>query len=161
MIINYKKIIWPVVLIISIGGLFYPKLGLLMYPMFFSIMITGFFKDRYWCGNICPRGAFLDLILKKFSPKKQIPNFFKNKTLKYIILILMMSVFIINVIRTFNYWNTSSFFNKLGLIGVNMCLATTTIAIILGIFIHQRTWCTFCPMGTVQKKLHKVKKKVF
>ncbi len=29
-----------------------------------------------------------------------------------------------------------------------LCVVTTVLGLILGIFIHQRTWCAFCSIGT-------------
>ncbi|MFC1736815.1 4Fe-4S binding protein [Candidatus Hydrogenedentota bacterium] len=34
-----------------------------------------------------------------------------------------------------------------------MCVVTTGTGVILGILIHQRSWCAFCPMGTMQSAL--------
>jgi len=156
----YKKLIWPFVFIISILGFWVPVLGLLMYPMLLTIMVMGIFRGRYWCGHVCPRGAMLDIPLKKLKGKnKNIPMIFKNTVFKIIILVLLMSFFILNTIKAFTYWNDSIFWEKLGMVGVNMCAITTTVAIILGFFIHHRAWCSFCPMGTVQSSLHKTKNK--
>ncbi|HZX45511.1 MAG TPA: 4Fe-4S dicluster domain-containing protein [Candidatus Nanoarchaeia archaeon] len=41
--------------------------------------------------------------------------------------------------------------DKIGMVFVVMCLATTSISFLLGIFISPRAWCSFCPMGTVQR----------
>jgi polyferredoxin len=90
----YKHIIWPFVLIISIGGLFYPKLGLIMYPMFLTIMIMGFWAGRFWCGNLCPRGAFFDLPIRKLGKFNRISNFFRNFWIRIIVLTILMSMFI-------------------------------------------------------------------
>jgi len=156
---KYKKTVWPVVFIVSIGGFYFPKLGLIIFPMLVAIMIFGFLKNRYWCGNICPRGAFFDLLLKRFSIGDKIPDFFRNHFLQFFALAGLMTMFVLNTVKAFNYWNSSMFLDKLGMVGVIMCAVTTAAGIILGLLVHQRTWCAFCPMGTVQKNLYKVRRK--
>ena len=156
---KYKMTIWPLVFVISIGGFYFPKLGLIIFPMFIAIMILGFLKNRYWCGNICPRGAFFDLLLKHISIRDQIPDFFRNHFLQFFALVGLMSMFILNTVKAFNYWGSSVFLDKLGMVGVIMCAVTTFVGITLGLFVHQRTWCSFCPMGTVQKNLYRGRRK--
>ncbi|MCK4249367.1 MAG: 4Fe-4S binding protein, partial [Candidatus Omnitrophica bacterium] len=34
-----------------------------------------------------------------------------------------------------------------------MCVATTSLGLVLAIFLHQRSWCSFCPVGSVQNVL--------
>ena len=157
---NYRSLIWPFVLIVSVGGFWFPKLGLLMYPMLLFIMGMGVFRGRYWCGNICPRGAFLDIPVKSMKGKnKSIPILFNNRMFKLLMLILLMGFFMTNTVRAFNYWDEAIFLDKLGMVGVVMCAVTTLIALVLGFTIHHRAWCSFCPMGTVQSSLHKVARK--
>ena len=153
----WKNIIWPLVPIVSFGGFFFPKLGLILFPMFLIIMISGFFRGRFWCGNLCPRGAFLDIAAHKISPNKKISSIFKSKIMRFSMLIAMFSVFGLNVFKAFQVYGSAGFADKLGMTGVVMCAATTVIALILSVFIHSRTWCSFCPMGSVQRHLHELR----
>ncbi len=157
---KYRLFVWPIVLLVSIGGFFIPKLGLIILPMFAFIMISGFFKGRYWCGNLCPRGAFLDIPMRKTGKFSTIKKIFKNKYFRIFVLVLLMGMFTKNVIKAFNHFGQNSFLDKLGMAGVMMCVVTTGIGIILSLTINPRSWCTFCPMGTVQKALHKVKNNI-
>jgi ferredoxin-type protein NapH len=36
---------------------------------------------------------------------------------------------------------------------VTMCILTTSIAILFGAVFAPRAWCSFCPMGTMQRAL--------
>jgi len=159
-IARYRLFIWPIVLIISFAGFFYPKMGLAIFPMFLVIMIMGFFKGRHWCGNYCPRGAFLDIPVRKIGNFDKINKLFKTKTFRIAVLILLMSLFMRNVILSFGHTGQSEFWDKLGMAGVMMCTITTSFGLILALTVNPRSWCTFCPMGTVQKFLHSVKNKV-
>lgn len=65
----------------------------------------------------------------------------------FLLLMGLMSYRIITVIGTLNN------FEKVGMILASVCLVTTSIAIIVGSYLSPRAWCTFCPMGTVQRVL--------
>lgn len=156
----WKYLMWPLVPLVSFGGFIYPKVGLMLFPMLVLIMISGFFRGRFWCGNICPRGAFLDIPVRKISPGKKIGRFFSGRAVRIAALVMMFSVFGINIYRAFQFYGTSSFLDRLGMVGVMMCAVTTSVALILSIGIHHRTWCSFCPMGTIQKFLHSLKNRI-
>ncbi len=62
------------VLIVSLGGIFYPKLGYFLLLVFATLMIIAPFRGRWFCGNLCPRGSFVDFWLSPLSRKLQIPS---------------------------------------------------------------------------------------
>ncbi|MFH2028974.1 MAG: 4Fe-4S binding protein [Nanoarchaeota archaeon] len=139
------------VLIVSIGGIFYPKLGYFLLLVFAALLIISPFKGRWFCGNLCPRGSFHDFWIKGFSKDNKIPKFFKSLWIRLPILALMMGFMAFRIIQT------QGTIDKIGMVFVTMCIVTTSISFLLGIFISPRAWCTFCPMGTIQKLLGKNK----
>jgi polyferredoxin len=134
-----------IVVIVSVLGLWFPKLGYFLIAVFLTLMIISPFRGRWFCGNLCPRGSFNDFWLSKISRKKNIPKLFRNLWIRTPIFILMMGLMFFRIIQT------KGIIDKVGMIFVSMCIATTLIAILFGIFFSPRTWCTFCPMGTLQK----------
>jgi polyferredoxin len=108
-------------------------------------MLISPFRGRWFCGNLCPRGSFNDFWLGKISLKKKIPNTFKSMTLRTVVFILFMVFFVYRII------GTKGLVDKVGMVLVVMCIVTTLIAILFGILINPRTWCSFCPMGTLQR----------
>jgi ferredoxin-type protein NapH len=46
-----------------------------------------------------------------------------------------------------------SIVNKIGMVFVAMCIMTAAAAILFGVSIAPRAWCSFCPMGTLQRSL--------
>lgn len=138
------------VLIVSIGGLWYPVLGYFMLIVFAAIFLISPFRGRWFCGNLCPRGSLVDFWVGRISKKRKIPKYLRSFWLRvpiFLMLMGLMSYRIINVIGTLNA------FEKIGLILASICLVTTSIAIIVGSYLSPRAWCTFCPMGTVQRVL--------
>jgi len=139
------------VIFISIAGLWYPKLGYFVPIIFLTLMIISPFKGRWFCGNLCPRGSFNDFWLGKITLNKKIPKFFGRIWLRIIIFILLFSFMITRLIFT------KGLINKIGMVFIIMCIITTSIAILFGIFISPRAWCTFCPMGSIQRLFGKNK----
>ncbi|WAL59961.1 4Fe-4S binding protein [Thermocoleostomius sinensis] len=136
--------------LIAIGGLFYPLLGYLM-PLMMAFLITNsYFHARYWCGNLCPRGAFLDIVMPHFTFNRPWPRLFNRRWFRWGVFGLFMSVFISRMIAT------GGNLLAIGGVFVNMCVVTSLIAIPLGIATRPRAWCSFCPMGTLQESLGKL-----
>jgi ferredoxin-type protein NapH len=133
------------VLIVSIGGIFYPKLGYFLLLVFASLMIIAPFRGRWFCGNLCPRGSFVDFWLAPMSQKLKIPPLFRSMWLRIPIFIALMGFMIFRIIQT------EGAVDKIGMVFVTLCILTTSIAILLGAIIAHRTWCSFCPMGTMQR----------
>lgn len=135
------------VLIVSIGGLWYPALGYFMLLIFAAIFLSSPFRGRWFCGNLCPRGSLVDFWISKISKKKKIPGILRSFWLRLPIFGLLMGFMIYRIASVIGTLNT---FEKIGMIFVTMCIVTTAIAVLLGTYLSPRAWCSFCPMGTAQ-----------
>jgi polyferredoxin len=144
--------VWFLPLII-IGGFFVPVLGYLVFFMMVFFLTLSYFKDRFWCAYLCPRGAFLDLVLSKFTLKRKIPKIFLRPKIKWIFFIFFIAFFIWQLVIT------PKDLYAIGFVFVRMCLITTIIAILLGIPLRERAWCVICPMGTLQAKISTFKQR--
>lgn len=138
------------VLIVSIGGLWYPALGYFMLLIFAAIFLSSPFRGRWFCGNLCPRGTFVDFWVSKISKKRKIPGILRSLWIRLPIFFLLMGFMVYRISSIIGSSNT---FEKIGMVFVTMCFVTTAIAVLLGSFLSPRTWCSFCPMGTVQRLL--------
>ncbi len=144
--------IWFLPLIV-IGGLFFPVLGYLVIAMMAFFLTSAFLNGRYWCWNLCPRGAFLDIVMPKMTLRRTAPLIFSRMWFRWLIFALLMGFVVFRVIRT------GGNIIAIGAVFVSMCLITTVISIVLGGMIRPRSWCAICPMGTLQEHIHKLKKK--
>ncbi|MCM8799420.1 MAG: 4Fe-4S binding protein [Candidatus Omnitrophica bacterium] len=115
--------------------------------MMIFFLVLSYFKGRFWCSFLCPRGAFLDLVLSRFSFKRKIPKIFYISKVRWTVFFIFIGFFILQFIIS------PKNINAIGFIFVRMCLITTLFSILLGVPIHQRTWCLICPMGTLQEKI--------
>ncbi|MDP8234086.1 MAG: 4Fe-4S binding protein [Candidatus Saelkia tenebricola] len=146
---SQKIMIW-FLLIIVIGGLFYPLLGYLVVGMMAFFLTLSYFKGRYWCWNYCPRGALLDGLISKVSFKKPLPKIFTKMWFRWLVFVVFISVFLLRIIHI------GGDLFAIGAMFVSMCLITTIVAIVLGVSTKQRAWCAICPMGTLQDKMGKI-----
>ncbi len=130
-------------LIILIGGWRYPLLGYFIPLCMLLGMGIGFFRGRKWCDWFCPRGSFFDSMIKPISSKREIPKFFKGLPLRIGFLSFLMLMMTIQLIKR---WPDPY---KIGMFFVMLLTITTILGIILALIFHQRTWCCFCPIGSM------------
>lgn len=140
-------ILSPVVVIVISLGWKYPFLGFSVPLVMLTGMVLGFFRGRYTCGNLCPRGGFFDRMIAPLSRNRQIPDFFRSMRFRWIVFSLLMGF------MTFRISLNPSSWQHWGHVFWIMCAATTLIGVVLGIAVNPRTWCAFCPMGTMQNAL--------
>ena len=137
----------PIVLITIGLGWKYPLLGFSVPVVMLAGLVGSLIRGRYVCGNLCPRGSFIDRVVSLVSRKKHIPDFFRNMSLRWLVFAAMMGFMAFRISRNpaeIDHW---------GRVFWLMCVITTSIAVVLGIAIHPRSWCAFCPMGTMQSAL--------
>ena len=132
-----------VFLIVIIRSWFYPLLGYFI-PLCMLLGIgIGLFRGRKWCDWFCPRGSFFDTFIKPISPKKEIPKFFKGLPFRIGMLLLLMLMMVIQIIKR---WPDPQ---RIGMFFVMLLTITTVLGLILALIFHQRTWCCFCPIGSM------------
>jgi polyferredoxin len=133
---------------ITIGlGWRYPLLGFAVPVVMLMGVIGGIFDGRYVCGNLCPRGAFFDRVLVIASPRKGIPEWLRRMPFRWVILGFLFVFMVYRILQKpgdIYHW---------GRVFWLMCIITTGLGVILGLLVHQRMWCAFCPIGTIQSAL--------
>ncbi|WP_125153556.1 4Fe-4S binding protein [Clostridium rectalis] len=140
----WKKYAYIVLLIFIFAGMFDMRIALLATLCMIGPLVLALFgKGRFWCGNVCPRGSFYDNILAKISPKKQVPKFLKSNVFRLAVIIVMFYMFGTGIYK--NWGNAYG----IGMVFYRMIVITTLVGIVLGVFINGRTWCSFCPMGSI------------
>ena len=133
-------------------GLIDLKFALAAVVCMIAPVVVSIFKGRFWCGNLCPRGNFYDNIVSKFSNKKNPPKFLKSYYFRAVVLIIMMTMFTLGIKE--NWGNPYG----IGMVFYRIIVVTTIIGIILSLFYNHRTWCNFCPMGTLASIVSKLRK---
>lgn len=146
----YKKYGYYIFLFFLIASLFDMRLGsIAIICMLAPIMISILGKGRYWCGNYCPRGNFYDHIVSKISPNRRVPKFLKSMGFRVFMIVLIMTNFGIGI-----YKNWGDLYG-IGFVFYKIIVITSLVGIGLGVIYNQRTWCNFCPMGTIASLIAK------
>lgn len=129
--------------IILLGGWKYPLLGYFI-PLCMMLGIgVSLWRGRKWCDWYCPRGSFFDTLIKLISPNREIPRFFKGLPLRIGFLSFLMLMMTVQIIKR---WPD---LYKIGMFFVILLTVTTILGIILALIFPPRTWCCFCPIGSM------------
>lgn len=135
--------LWPVVAITIGLGWKYPLLGFVVPAVMVTRMVGAFISGRYVCGQLCPRGGFFDRMMKRISPKRSIPEWLRSGWFRWPVA-AMLGFMVSQIAQNpgdINHW---------GLVFWRICVITTAVGVVLALAVHQRAWCAFCPMGTIQ-----------
>ncbi len=139
-------LLFPLVLI---GGYFYPYLGFIVVAMICLFLIIAPFKGRFFCGWLCPMGAYYERVLSFLSFKKKVPSIFRKKWFRWLVFAIMMSLLTLKLI------NAGTDPEKIANAFRFMWIVSGSIATVIGILIMPRLWCRICPMGTIQGVISK------
>lgn len=149
---------WVLVPVLALGSLYFPVLGLGVALIMLIIMGTGFFSGRYFCGNLCPHGSFFDRFMLPISLNWKIPKFFTSPITKWGFFALYMAMFVVRLGRVMPFWGELMFFERFGALMGRQYLTMPTVVGLSLAFLNPRTWCSFCPMGTLSEITYKAGK---
>lgn len=139
---SYQKWSWIFMVLFIALSIYNVKFGLLGFicigaPLFFVLKKQG----KVHCSHYCPRGSLLQNFLRHISLQNNLPNKFKTKIVKNIILIFMLIMFITTII------SSGGNIKLLGFGLFRIMTSSLILGIILGIIYKPRSWCQICPMG--------------
>lgn len=180
---DYMWIISLVYLLLGFFNILFAWLGLLCFLIPLIISISG--GGKAYCNTYCGRGQLLDLMGNKLnlSRHKSIPKFLKSKWFRYGFLTFFMSMFVVMLFNTYLVfagakdlkeviqilWSfkvpwkiaNTSMFNpwvyQFALGFYSMMLTSTILGVITMILYKPRSWCVYCPMGTMTQLISKAK----
>lgn len=142
-LVIWKKYSFMLLIAFIFLGLFDLRFAVAAIICMIAPIILAIFKGRFWCGNICPRGNFYDNIVSRFSNKRKPPKFLKSKYFRIAVIVFMFTMFGIGINK--NWGNLYG----IGMVFYRIIVVTTIVGIVLSFFYNHRTWCSFCPMGSI------------
>ncbi|PLX85910.1 MAG: FeS-binding protein [Desulfuromonas sp.] len=125
----------------------YPLLGFAVPAAMATGIVGGLFRGRFVCGNICPRGSFFDTYFNLVGSSKPVPPFLQSMGFRWSALAAMMGFMTWRILQdpgSLSHW---------GSVFWSICAITTGLGVVLGLAYRPRTWCSFCPVGTMQNAL--------
>lgn len=126
-----------------IVGYFYPIIGWLALICMIAPVAFAVRRGRWWCGNACPRGSLYDRLLSRYSPHKPIPAFVRTFGFRLFMVMFIFTMFGVQMYFAWGDWSA------MGKVFWNIILVTTIVGVTLSFIYAPRTWCSFCPMGTL------------
>lgn len=185
---NWYDYLWIVSFIYLVLGFFnilFAWFGLLCFFIPLLMAILG--KDKKYCNKYCGRGQLFEVLGRKLklSRNKPIPKFLRKKWFRYGFLIFFIIMFlnmlfttylvfdgakdlkqIVTILWSINLpwnWAYSSNINpwiaQFAFGFYSVMLTSTILGVITMILFKPRSWCVYCPMGTMTQLVCKVKHK--
>lgn len=141
---SYKWVLGLIVPVVLALGWKYPLLGFVVPVVMLTAIVMGFFKGRWFCGHLCPRGSFFDSWLTLIGGRRPIPPFLRSIKWRPLVSVTMIGYMAWRISAEPGSWM------HWGHVFWEMCLLTTLIGVPLGLIFRPRAWCAMCPVGTLQ-----------
>lgn len=126
-----------------IGFFIFPAIGAVALICMLAPVVLAFSRGREWCGRYCPRGSLWDEVFAKLNKSREIPGWAKGRAFRMFMLVLIFTVFGWQMVYA---WPDPA---EIGLVFLRIIFITTLVGIVLALYYSPRTWCSFCPMGTL------------
>lgn len=180
---DYLWIVSLLYLTLGFFNIMFAWFGLLCF--FIPLIISVVSGNKAYCNRYCGRGQLFDILGKKLklSRKKDIPKFIKSKWFRYGFLTFFMVMFINMLVSTYMVFRGASDMKEVVTIlwtfkapwsfayegGFNpwmvqfafgfysVMLTSTILGIITMILFKPRSWCVYCPMGTMTQGICRIK----
>ncbi|WP_066717523.1 4Fe-4S binding protein [Clostridium sp. Marseille-P299] len=181
---DYLWILSTIYLILGFVNILFAWIGLICFFVPLGISIVK--GNKSYCNKYCGRGQLFDLLGNKLklSRKKDIPGFLKSHWFRYGFLIFFLTMFINMLFTTYLVFagqNGVSEVVKLlwtfkmpwhfayhGTVfapwvaqfafGFYSVMLTSTVLGLITMFLYKpRSWCVYCPMGTMTQGICKLK----
>mgnify|MGYP001100184974 FL=1 len=181
---EYLWIMSAAYLILGFFNILFAWLGLICFLV--PLLISIGKGNKAYCNRYCGRGQLFDLLGNKLglSRKKDIPAFIRSKWFRYGFLLFFLTMFgnmlfttylvfsevhgvreIVKILWTFKVpWSFAYHGTVIAPWAVqfafgfySVMLTSTILGLITMVLYKPRSWCVYCPMGTMTQGICKVK----
>lgn len=169
-------------MIMGFFNIIFAWIGLLCF--FIPLIIAIFFKSKAYCNSYCGRGQLFDIVGRrlKLSRNKDIPNFLKSKWFRYGFLIFFFAMFFNMLFSTYLVYSSAASLKEVVTLlwtfklpwawayngsftpwvaqfafgFYSVMLTSTVLGFITMALYRPRSWCVYCPMGTMTQLICKL-----
>jgi len=187
---DYLWVLTALYLALGFFNILFAWLGLLCF--FIPLIMASTFGTKSYCNKYCGRGQLFELIGNswKLSPKRDIPSWLRSHTFRYGFLLFFTAMFVNMLVSTYLVFTHAIYFHQtVSLLWTfdvpwhwaysggtqpwvaqfafgfySIMLTSSILGIITLLLFKPRSWCVYCPMGTItplpqgRKKKNKIKK---
>ena len=182
-VFEYMWIVSVLYLVLGFFNILFAWLGMICFIVPLGMSIAG--KGKSYCNHYCGRGQLFNLLgnKHKLSRGKDIPKFIKSKAFRYGFLAFFLTMFsnmvfytslvfreqkgirqVITLLWTFKFpWNwvnisgVSPWVAQYAYGFFSLMLTSTLLGIVTMLLYKPRSWCVYCPMGTMTQIISKAK----
>ena len=183
---DYMWIFSATYLVLGFFNILFAWLGLVCFITPLVIAVIG--RNKAYCNRYCGRGQLFSMLGGRFglSRKKDMPKWMRSKAFRYGFLIFFITMFcimlwntylvfagtkdlsqVVTLLWTFKlpwHWAYHGTFISLGVAQFafgfySVMLTSTLLGLITMVLFKPRSWCVYCPMGTMTQMICKVKAK--
>jgi len=181
---DYLWIFSLVYLFLGFFNILFAYIGLLCFTV--PLMIAIIRGDKSYCNKYCGRGQLFTILGDKLgiSLKKDPPKFLRSSIFRYGFLVFFLSMFFMMIYSTYLVfagaplkqavtllwlfklpWNWSDVSFVPAVVAqfafgfYSVMLTSTVLGLVTMIIFKPRTWCVYCPMGTMTQGICKIKNK--
>lgn len=183
---DYLWIFSTIYLILGFVNILFAWLGLLCF--FIPLLISIFGGSKAYCNRYCGRGQLFSLLGDRFglSRKKDIPRWMRSKPFRYGFLVFFFVMFfqmlfvtglvfagtrelseVVTLLWTIKLPWHWAYHGTLFSTGVaqfafgfySVMLTSTVLGLLTMVLFKPRSWCVYCPMGTMTQLVCKAKAK--
>lgn len=184
---DYLYFYTPIYLILGFFNITFAWLG--MIEFFLPLIIALFWGNKSFCNNYCARGQLFDVLGRKLklSLNRKPPKFLSSKWFRYSFLTFFMTMFILMIVNTVQVFNGASNLRQVvtllwtfklpwefAYVNTNLPLwvsqfafglysimfTSSVLGFITMVLFRPRSWCAYCPMGTMTQCICTVKKNI-
>jgi len=148
----WKKLSFLVLFAFLAGGLYDFRIALFALACMAGPVAVSVFRGRFWCGNVCPRGSLFDSVLSKVGMGRKIPGVLRSRAFRALVIVVMFATFGVGA-----YHSGGSAYG-IGQVLYRMIFCTTLVGAALSLVYSHRSWCAFCPMGSLASLVARRKK---
>ncbi len=180
---DYIWIVSTLYLILGFVNILFAWLGLICFIV--PLLISIFSGTKAYCNRYCGRGQLFEVLGGKLnlSRNRDIPPWMRSKWFRYGFLIFFMTMFsnmlfstwlvfsgardmkeVVTLLWTFKlpwHWantaNVSPWIAQFAFGFYSVMLTSTVLGLITMILYKPRSWCVYCPMGTMTQGICKLK----
>lgn len=180
---EYLWIASSVYLLLGFFNILFAWLGLLCFLI--PLAIAAFGNNKFYCNLYCGRGQLFGILESrlKLSRNKKPPRFLSSKWFRYGFLVFFMTMFFLMLYSTFLVFKGQTLRQAVTLLWTfklpwswaytegsaapwaaqfafgfySIMLTSTVLGLVTMLFFRPRSWCVYCPMGTMTQLICKAK----
>ena len=181
---DYLWIYTPVYLTLGMFNILFAWLGMIEFLI--PLLIALFGGGKLFCNRYCGRGQLFELMGKKLSRHKAPPRFLSAPWFRYGFLLFFMTMFLLMIATTVQVFSGAQSLKEVitilwsfrvpwhfayhgtlispgvaqfafGMYG--MMLTSSILGFFTMLLYRPRSWCAYCPMGTMTQGICKLKQR--